>query len=201
MGKTWGEIRLETIHLGFDKPYNYEKQKDAFIKAFNWAQNHIAVMSGTLVDVFTENWTSPAKCVIDMYDKALAQNKGEFLHLANRGVEYADTLEKVEGIRLLDNRYLLLEKVKQGDKIAVYYCFAPKPINEITPDGYECQLPDKWAKLIPYYMANRLYLEDDTQKAGYYWNLAEDMMEHILMKEREPAVSVFGGIDIDGWCI
>lgn len=203
MNKTWGEIRKEALHLGFDREANYVKYKDSFVKAFNWAQNHVAVISSCLVaktgfnvNVNGRSW-SPG--YIDMRAMAAVDDK-EFLHLAQRGVLKAGTSERVESAKLVDNQYVYIDPNEATD-VEIWWVYAPKPITDSTPDDYECELPDKWAKLIPYYMANRLYLEDDAQKAGYYWNLAEDMMEHILMKEREPAVSVFGGFDIDGWCI
>ena len=198
MAKTWGEIRLEALHLGFDKPYNYEKQKDAFIKAFNWAQRHVAVVSSALIYRMTriidkdDEYTN-----FDMQDVAERSGR-EFLHMAQRGVTDGHE-NKWDNWRLVDNRWLLL-KGRRLEACDAYYVYAPKPIDADTPDSYECELPDKWARIIPYYMANRLYLEDDTEKAGYYWNVAEDMTNHILLKEREPEVSVMGGIDIDGWC-
>ena len=64
----------------------------------------------------------------------------------------------------------------------------------------ECQLPAQWANILPYLMANRLFLDDDAAKASYYWNLYTDMRDEILHRENRPQVSVTDGADIDGWC-
>ncbi|MBR6609316.1 MAG: hypothetical protein IKK99_03765 [Oscillospiraceae bacterium] len=193
MNKTWGEIRKEALHLGFDREANYVKYKDSFVKAFNWAQNHVASVTGCLTDV-KEIVLDADSVVVDM---GLTE---DFLFMANRGVEEKGVVGRMDAYSLTDNRYLRING-KKGRTYCIYYAKAPKAITDSTADSYECEIPYKWAKLIPYYMANRLYLEDDTQKAGYYWNLAEDMKNDMLIKEREPEVTVFGGFDVDGWCI
>lgn len=51
MKKTWGETWHRVIDLGAEKATTYTKQKDAFIRAANWAQNFVAKQAGPIVDV------------------------------------------------------------------------------------------------------------------------------------------------------
>ena len=141
MNKTWGEIRKEALHLGFDREANYVKYKDSFVKAFNWAQNHVAVMSGCIVEQITIVKT--ASGILEYHDlQDMANRSGrEFLHLAQRGVQKAGTSIRVESAKIVDNRFLQIDK-NECEDIDVWLVCAPKPINESTPDSYECELPD-----------------------------------------------------------
>lgn len=53
MKKTWGETWKRVIDLGAEKPATYIKQKEAFVRAANWAQNYIAQKAGAIVDRYT----------------------------------------------------------------------------------------------------------------------------------------------------
>lgn len=53
MKKTWGETWRRVIDLEFEKPATYIKQKDAFVRAANWAQNYVAQKAGAIIDRYT----------------------------------------------------------------------------------------------------------------------------------------------------
>lgn len=199
MKKTWGEIRKEALNLGFEPMNNYEKQKEAFARGYNWAANHIAAVTGCLVDEITINKTATDSAVVYDMEKLASEEKGvSFIGFSQTGVTYAATMEKVDTARLTDNRFLTLPADCVGE-IKVHFIKSPPQLYSSSPDSEECPLPYKWAMLVPYYMAHRLFLEDDAARSGYYWNLAEDMKNDMLKKENQPLLSVIGGIDTEGW--
>lgn len=197
MTKTWGTIRGEVLNLGFEPSANYEKQKEAFARAYNWAQNHIAATVGCLVDEITIEKNKSA--TVQIYDlPALTEQKlgCDFLALSQTGIVNAATLETVDCAKMTDNRFLTLPADFQGE-IKIFFAKSPQPIYTQSPDDTLCQLPYKWAMVLPYYMASRLYMDDDGARSSYYWNLAEDMKEEILAAENQPQLTV---INENGWC-
>ena len=198
MTKSWETIRKEVLALGFEPAANYEKQKEAFVSAYNWAQNHIASVVGCLLGEITIDKTKGENPqVYDLH--ALAEEKlgCGFMALAQTGVINATTMQPVDCARITDNRFLTLPADYTGS-VKVYFIRTPQPIYAATAADTLCELPYKWAMVLPYYMANRLFLEDDAAKASYYCNLAEDMKNDILAKENQQAVTVTGG-ENDGW--
>ena len=198
MTKSWETIRKEVLALGFEPLSGYEKQKEAFVSAYNWAQNHIAGVVGCLVDSITiEKTKGENPQVYDLPQLVKQRLACDFLSLAQTGVVDATTMQTVETARFTDNRFLTLPADFEGC-VKVYFAKSPQPIYTTTAADTLCELPYKWAMLMPYYMANRLYMEDDAARAGYYWNLAEDMKNDLLAKENAPMVTVTGG-ENDGW--
>ena len=51
MYKTWGEIRKETLALGFEKVKAYEKNKQSYIDAYNWAVNYLNNTVSPVTDI------------------------------------------------------------------------------------------------------------------------------------------------------
>ena len=51
MYKTWGEIRKETLALGFEKVKAYEKNKQSYIDAYNWAVNYLNNTISPVTDI------------------------------------------------------------------------------------------------------------------------------------------------------
>ena len=200
MQKTWGEIKNETLNLGFEKSNVYAKNKESFIGAYNWAQNYIAVVTGSVIGTLDlEKKACKLPVMRDLSE--LAEEDGKtFLSVADNGIIDKATGKKLNDIQLRNNRYLIMPAEHDGD-ITVWYVHSPEPITSSSADNTVCELPYKWATLMPYYMANRLFMDDDAGKAGYYWNLAEDMRREIAAQENSLSVTVVGGIDIDGWCI
>jgi len=198
--KTWKDIRVETLNLGFEKNKAYEKNKQAYVDAYNWAQALIASTVGGVHKTMAVGGTSTRRLVFDLAEMSKAYDS-EFISLS--GVGITDLYNgKIDGYTFTDNRFLILpEDIKEP--VLVHYMGMPARITTATADDTECELPDKWANCMPYLMANRLYLDDDAGKAGYYWNLYEDMKNQILMKEYSSGATVIGGYDIDivdGWC-
>ena len=195
--RTWKDIRTATLNLGFEKINTYEKNKQAYVEAYNWAQGLIASTVGGIHKTMSVAVNKGKKIVFDL--EQMAQNyDDEYISLSETGITDMEN-NRVDGYRLTDNRFLALPSDFEGVAL-VHYLAMPQKITTATPDTTECQLPLKWINIMPYLMANRLYLDDDAAKASYYWNLYVDMRDEILKKENGPQVSVVGGVDIDGWC-
>ena len=197
MQKTWGEIKNETLNLGFEKSNVYDKNKESFIGAYNWAQNYIAVVTGSVIgtlEIEKEITDYPV-----MYDLvALAEDAGQaFISIASNGITDKATGEKLGDIQQRDNRFLVVPASYAGTMV-VWFVRSPEKITTSAAESTVCEIPYKWATLMPYYMANRLFMDDDASKAGYYWNLAEDMRREISAQENRLSVTVTGGINIDG---
>lgn len=191
MAKTWGEIKNQTLNLGFEKIKAYEKNKLSYIEAYNWAQNLISsTIGGVLNKIVIE--CNPNNRILDLKDIC-----SDFNGLSQLGVRDLNTGEKIDNLAFYDNRFIVLPKGYEG-KISISYFSQPKNIDLSVKENDVCLLPDKWANLIPYLMANRLYLDDDMVKAGYYWNLYDDMKNQILLSENTPEVFI-NNLE-NGWC-
>ncbi len=196
--KTWKEIRTETLNLGFEKIKAYEKNKQAYVEAYNWAQGVIASTIGGVISQLAVGCSGNHRHIFDLQEMARG-NGDEFIALARTGV--TDIKNNVlSGWKLTDNRFLMLPEGFEGTAV-VNILVMPSDISETSGEDTECPLPVKWANIMPYLMANRLFLDDDASKAGYYWNLYMDMRNEILARENAPQLAVKGGYDIDGWCI
>ena len=195
--KTWKDIRSETINLGFEKIKAYEKNKQAYVEAYNWAQGLIASVTGGIISRIGIGCDGNHRHLFDLQELAKAGGE-EFIAIAQTGItDYENNT--VGGWKLSDNRFLAMPEDFFGHRV-VNVLVMPAPVTVASDDSTECQLPEKWAGLMPYLMASRLYLDDDAAKAGYYWNLYTDMRNEILAKENQTAMWVEDGIDIDGWC-
>ena len=177
MNKSWGEIRSETLNLGFEKIKAYDKNKSAYIQAYNWAQNLISSTVGGIIRTYEFDG--------GILDVTSLEN--EFLALSQMGIRDKNTNRRVDEAAFLDNRFIVSP---QGVKTVVYFYSTPDEIDEYSPDNTVCPLPYKWANLMPYLMANRLFLDDDAAKSGYYWNLYEDMKNQILSQENLPVATI-----------
>ena len=195
--KTWKDIRVETLNLGFEKTKAYEKNKQAYVDAYNWAQALIASITGGVIERIGVECNGNHRHIFDLHEMAKGEGK-EFIGISQLGV--VDTKNnRVDGWSLTDNRFFIMPEGFNDNRV-IMALVMPVRITVKADDNTECQLPDKWANLVPYLMANRLYLDDDAGKAGYYWNLFVEMRDAILLKENEPVVAITEGIDIDGWC-
>lgn len=198
MSKNWREIRTETLNLGFEKIKAYDKNKQAYVDAYNWAQGIIASTIGGIIEEIEIDCADNNRQIFDLEEMAKG-NGEEFIAIAQTGVLDMDN-NRIDGWTLTDNRFFRMPEDFTGHR-TITVLVMPKKITTGSEDETLCQLPDRWRNIMPYLMANRLYLDDDAAKAGYYWNLYMDMRNEILATEKSMAVSVTGGIDIDGWCI
>ena len=189
MGKTWLDIRTRTLNLGFEKSKAYDKNRQSYIDAYNWAQSFIAATQGVVTARLTvEKENDDFPLVADLH--ALAKEAGEeFSALAQTGITDAATGQRIPAALVSDNRYLHLPANFKG-RAVVNFLSLPREIDIMTADSYESPLPAKWAAIMPYLMASRLYLDDDRGKAGYYWNLFDDMKDSILARESVPLATV-----------
>lgn len=192
MAKTWKEIRNMTLALGFEKTKAFEKNRQAYTDAYNWRQSLIAAtVGGVLEKIPVEKGTT------DLH-KAAADINCRFIAVAQTGLVNKKG-ERQNCWHITDNRFFTLEKDTDGP-LWLTVTVLPKPITSESDDDTPCQLPEKWRNIMPYLMANRLYLDDDAAKAGYYWNLYTDMRNEMLAAENPVAATVNPGIDIDrGW--
>lgn len=188
MYKNWGEIRKETLALGFEKVKAYEKNKQSYIDAYNWAVN------------FLNNTISPVTDILDIeVDYEKTQGEYDLNKLTQGEDEIAvfsgvyDVLDKDNervNYRVKNRKILVLSGELDGEKITVIYKkYVPK-LTSADPDTFICPLEYKYTDLVPYLMANRLYLDDDRSKAGYYWNLYDDMKNQIQEADSDKRVNV-----------
>lgn len=196
--KTWKDIRTETLNLGFEKIKTYEKNKQAYVEAYNWAQAIIAGTIGGVIDKIGVGCSGDHSHLFDLEEMARG-NGEEFIAIAQTGVMDVNN-NRIDGWTLTDNRFFRLPDEFEGHR-TITVLVMPAKITTLSADDTECQLPAKWANIMPYLMANRLYLDDDAAKAGYYWNLYMDMRNELLAKENAGQIAVVGGFDIDGWCV
>ncbi len=196
--KTWKDIRTETVGLGFEKIKVYDKNRQAWVEAYNWRQALIASTVGGVPAKIGIGCNGDHRHIFDLED--MANNYGEeFVAVAQIGVTDMNN-NSIDGWRLTDNRFLEMPSGYKGHRI-VNILAMPARLTVSSADETECQLPAKWRNLMPYLMASRLFLDDDASRAGYYWNVYTDMRDEILARENSIGVSVVGGTDIDGWCI
>ncbi len=195
MAKTWAEIRSETLNLGFEKVKAYDKNRAAYVEAYNWRQGYIASDIGGILDKITVTARVRDKRQIFDVFSTVTDLGYDYVGLADIGVlnEYN---HRIDGAAYMDNRFVTVPATMEG-KLNIYYYRMPERITLDSPDDTEVEIPTKWANLMPYLMANRLYLDDDASKAGYYWNLYDDMRQRLLDRENMPMVTVVGNIDID----
>ena len=140
--KTWKEIRTETINLGFEKIKAYEKNKQAYVDAYNWAQGIIASTVGGVIDKAELNYTQGD--IVDIEE--LAKEKGEeFVAVAQTGILDADK-RKVNGWTLTDNRFFSLDDFT--GQLTITMLVMPKKITTGSEDTTECQLPDRWRNIL-----------------------------------------------------
>ena len=197
--KTWKDIRTETLGLGFEKTKAYDKNRQSYVDAYNWAQGLIAsTIGGVIAKIGVGCSGENHNHIFDLHEMARAIGT-EFIAIAQSGVTDIKN-NRIDGWTLTDGRFFTMPDGFKGHRI-INVLVMPGAITTASADNVACQLPDKWANIMPYLMANRLYLDDDAAKASYYWNLYTDMRDEILNKENMAQVAVVGGIDIDGWCI
>ncbi len=195
MPKTWAEIRSETLNLGFEKTKAYDKNKTAYVEAYNWRQGYIASDIGGISDKLTITAKGGTKRqVLDVFSSVTDMGY-DYVGLADIGV-LDEANCRIDDASFVDNRYVVIPSNATG-KLTVYYYRMPEPIGLDSPDDTEVEIPTKWANLMPYLMANRLYLDDDASKAGYYWNLYDDMRQRLLNRENMPSVTIVGNIDLE----
>lgn len=194
--KTWAEVRNETINLGFEKIKAYEKNKSSYIEAYNWRQNFIAsTYDNIFLKIELEKEDNDTNEVFDI--KEMAEMYGnEFAGISPSGV-VDENNNVVSGISFTSGRLLNVSPTFSG-AFTVYAKVLPKKLTVESEDTTKVEISDKWRNLMPYLMANRLFLDDNASTAGYYWNLFEDMKNQILANEYNPVSAVVvDGVDID----
>ncbi len=185
--KTWSEIRSDVLALGFEKTKAWEKNKQSYVDAYNRAVGYIAATCGTIVDVLKAEKKKGNPVVLDLYSLAAKENKN-FSSLSQTGITDSGG-SRIDGTYITDNRFVHLPAAF-GGVVNIYYYLIPARITVSAPDNTPCPLADKWRNILPYLMANRLYMDDDRAKAGYYWNLFDDMKNSILWAENLPVATV-----------
>ncbi|MEG2928961.1 MAG: hypothetical protein RR846_05355 [Oscillospiraceae bacterium] len=200
MNKTWGIIKSETINLGFEKSKIYEKNKMAFIEAFNWAQNFIATtvcpIKGSII---IKQLKSNSPYVRYDLDKLTQEDgTGVFSCLSKERPVFSngERYETVSDYRLEKGSNILFKGEYDGD-FEVFFNRYPKPITALTPESYPIEIDYIYSNLLPYLMANRLWMDDDMAKAVTYWNLYEDMKNQIEQSTRDTPMSA--QVICEGW--
>ncbi len=188
MATTWYEMRTRTLGLGFEKTKAYEKNRQSYIDAYNWARTFIASAYGVITGCLEIEKEAGEPGEYDI--PRLLREKGKtYSRLSQRGITDKDTGERIGAALVSDNRYLHLPAC-YGGTAKVWVCLLPRKITDSSPEETPCPLPEKWAVIMPYLMASRLYLDDDRSKAGYYWNIFDDMKNRILTRENTTLATV-----------
>lgn len=188
MYKTWGEIRKETLALGFEKVKAYEKNKQSYIDAYNWAVNYLNNTISPVTDIIKLDIDYEATSgEYDLNRLTATEDKTpvfsgvyDVLNSDNRRINY----------RVKNRNILIIPSSYDGEEITVIYKkYVPK-LTSADSDTFICPLEYRYTDLVPYLMANRLYLDDDRSKAGYYWNLFDDMKNRLQDAEMTRRVNV-----------
>ncbi len=194
--KTWADIRSETVNLGFEKIKSYEKNRDAYIQAYNYAQGLIASTTDPIMDKLVIEKAGQADTVYDL--AALCADRGiSLVGLAPVGVTDPEG-QRIDNITLLQGRYLTVAGGYTGT-LWVYIRKMPQPITTASADNTAVEISDKWAGLMPYLMANRLFMDDNAALAGYYYNMYDDARAQLLAADNSPAVTVITPENTEGW--
>lgn len=202
MQKSWQTIKSEVINLGFEKSKVYDKNKIAFIEAFNWAQNFIAATVCPILDSIII-LQSKSDAIYNRYDlENLTAQDGVNVYISlseEKPIFSGDKQYEAVGDYRLENGKIILFKGSYDGEFRVFYKKYPKPITVETPDDYPVEIEYSYSNLLPYLMANRLWLDDDMAKAVSYWNLYEDMKNQIEQTARSSPVTA--QVIYEGWDI
>lgn len=91
---------------------------------------------------------------------------------------------------------ILLNSFEKG-QFEIWFKRYPKIITAATPDDEAIELDDLAADIVPYLMANRLWLDDEPEKAIDYYNRAVMMMNEIATVNNQGATASY--INTTGW--
>lgn len=195
--KTWAEIRSETVNLGFEKFKAYEKNKDTYAQAYNYAQGLIAGTTDPILE----------KVVLSKEDKRLDKTFDLLQICTEQGIDFAGVADvgildgngaRLHNTGLVGGRFLTVPEGFCGD-IVIYVRRMPRPVTPDSRDDVQVEISDKWANLMPYLMANRLYMDDNPSLAGYYYNLYDEAKNQLLAAENSPVVTVVTDVAEEVW--
>lgn len=166
---TWGEIQIESLKKMFLnkevldiedlEDYRYDKKYktylDAMPQAFNEAVNYIISVAEPIVKEFNliktdVNANYNLKNLISDYKSFYDIDTNSFWNLKTKDI-------------------IRIEDWINGD-VKVYYEAYPKKIDNLTTDDETIELEEKYARLIPLYIAGELYKDDDLTLATVYMN-------------------------------
>ena len=166
--KTWGELKNEILHLGFEKKDNYKNIENEVISAVNRSMVTICATVRPIkrrLQVEQQNTTE-----YDMVSLA-GDFMGLFLPVKERGTD-----ESVPS-RSMTNSSVVIEGAGAFD---IYYSAKPEKITRATQDDYVLPLDADVAELLPLLASYFIWLDDDERKAVMYWNKYDDLKMQIM---------------------
>lgn len=166
--KTWGELKNEILHLGFEKKDNYKNIENEVISAVNRSMVTICATVRPIkrrLQVEQQHTTE-----YDMVSLA-SDFMGLFLPVKKRGTDESATS------RSMTNSSVVIEGAGAFD---IYYSAKPEKITSATPDSYVLPLDADVVELLPLLASYFIWLDDDERKAVMYWNKYDDLKMQIM---------------------
>lgn len=177
--KTWGEVKSEILHLGFEKQENYKNLDGEIISAVNRSMVTICATVRPIKRRLQVKQSHTTE-----YDMLTLTSDfmGLFLPVKESGTD-----ESVPS-RSMTNSSVVIEGEGAFD---IYYSAKPEKITSATPDSYVLPLDDDVAELLPLLASYFIWLDDDERKAVMYWNKYDDLkMQIIAMSGQNKPVTV-----------
>lgn len=111
---------------------------------------------------------------------------------------YGDRYRYVSDYKREEDHVILLKREDCG-RFLVWYKKYPAAITTDTEDSFVLELDETVCGILPYFMAYRLWLDDDMQKAVLYYNTANDLIaEWKNARAVEKAEQIVATVDISG---
>lgn len=217
--KTWGEVQNEVLGLMFSNANGGEKVDldDASAKeyvinmadSFNYGIRDlcqgkpyikkyiIRIGEGNEEDYNVKfDFISGKQIRIDFKDIS------DFSAFGSKGVYFISNdgnIKKISNYFFMGDSEIVL-KVSDYGSFLIYYEAYPEKISENTERDFEIKMDDNMLDAVVYYMASRLYAEDDIQLATQYLNIYSDKKNEIFSKSyNAPSSNGESFISERGW--
>jgi len=206
---TWKELREQITELGFNVVnYEYEdiysENKNVYIFSVNRA---IELIASTVRPILGEY---VIKIKDDNVDGLVFVPYNIRLLAGKRFYDFAFDLPMLEtpdgDYRPLTDyqtqkRGVILIPgfaVEAGNKIRVWYKKKPVEITVDTPDDFTIELDHDVLPLVPLLASHYVWLDDEPNKAGIYWN-EYDILKNQLLQNSAPTITEPHLINTTGW--
>ena len=195
MQKTWKEIRTEVIALGFEKEKSYDKYKDSFLSAFNWAMTHIATTLSPIYAeaefVVKENTPETGKTEENTPETGKTE-ENTFVVGRIKLKDICPDLLRVRGFMCNGanvNLLIVNDSVYITEPGNYTICYHKYPKVCGGDDNYVCEIDYAYANIIAYLVAHRVWMDDDMSKSVLYWNTFEELKNQLAVSSANVTVS------------
>lgn len=201
--KTWGAIQNEVLGLMFSNANGGEKitLSDASAKeyvinmadAFNYGIRDLLSAKPYLKKYSVRVGKTDSEGYDLVIDSASGKqitidfaNVSDFSAFGSKGIYFVSddgSISKVSNHFFMGDTELVLNISGEG-LYTIYYEAYPESVSEETKTEFEIKLSDDLLDAVVYYMASRLYAEDDIQLSTHYLNIYSDKKAQISAKEQ-----------------